>query len=633
MNRRGSVALEKRHCIDISSGIFIKNALLLVLFLLTACVVSGQKTVVSIPSINTSAVESETQQDSTLPHSIAILPFINTTKSEQGFEVVRRTIFNHFSSKNYHTLHWKDTDRRLKAADLYDPDKQQAATAEALASSLGVDGLLYGEITHYDKIFVGVYAQIVVGVKLRLIAKDGSEIWHGEDTVRSHAGGISTTPIGLIMDVIAASYHLRDINLFRAADELGRELIPAIPEPAALAGQTGPRIKQVIHDGVGRVLRYGDTLSIVVEGETGKKAFARIDGFKTIPLHEDEKGFYSAKYAISPKDNISKAAVIAVLTDDSGLQSEWTCPLGTLTIDTLAPKKPAQLVLEPVANGLRLSWGAAAEADIVNYEVFLSAHAQGPYQKAVETSDRSWLDTSIKTFQKHYYRVYAIDHANNRSAFAHAEAMFLPDSRLATAAVLADNLPKRVTTVVKLKADHVYRLHHEMRIEKDAVLLIEPGVRLLFDAQAGLVVLGELQSFATKEKTIIFHGGQKPLRLMGEQTVHLRGIRIEKAGIAISILAGHPIIESCQLIDSQFSAIEVSGVSSPEIHHCLIEGAQANGILISAKAKVLLHHNSFKKLSPFHVMNMSSYAVEAHDNTWVPAASATSIMGKIQYTK
>jgi hypothetical protein len=76
----------------------------------------------------------------------------------------------------------------------------------------------------------------------------------------------------------------------------------------------------VVHDGAGRILHYGDTLSIAMQSEPGKRGYARIDGFKTIDLTEEQPGFYTAKYNIAPADNLSGAAVTGVLADDAGLK-------------------------------------------------------------------------------------------------------------------------------------------------------------------------------------------------------------------------------------------------------------------------------------------------------------------------
>jgi hypothetical protein len=93
---------------------------------------------VAMPALNTHQEKStQTKPDVTLPRTVAVLPFINKTDSDTAFEVVRRTIFNHFASKNYHALHWKDVDMRLKAAGLADPAKLETLDAANLASTLG----------------------------------------------------------------------------------------------------------------------------------------------------------------------------------------------------------------------------------------------------------------------------------------------------------------------------------------------------------------------------------------------------------------------------------------------------------------------------------------------------------------
>ncbi|MDQ6992824.1 MAG: DUF799 family lipoprotein [Mariprofundus sp.] len=607
--------------------------LLMVGVLLSSCGGATKNLVVMIPAINTNSEKSEVKQLTGLPHSVAVLPFINRTKTDAAFEVVRRTMFNHFASKNYRALHWKEVDARLQAAGLADATKLDGVQAASLASTLGVDGLLYGEITHYDKTFLGIYAQVAVGVRLRLVDRSGKEIWQGEDVVRSHAGGISTTPIGLIMNAVAAAYHTAgNINLYRAADELGRNLIVKIPEPARLKGKNGPKIIQIVHDGVGRILKYGDTLSIALEGEPGRQGFARIDGFKTIDLVEGQAGFYTAKYNVAPSDNIDSAAVVGVLADASGAQSEWISPLGLLTIDNTPPGAPKNSKVQTVQNGLNVSWDMASEKDVVAYQVMVSDHAQGPFVKLAETKDVSYIDTAAKAFSKRYYRIVAIDHAANRAESATITAQLLLDARLASATELPETLPATVEGISVLRSGHSYQLSGITEVTPNAVLLIEPGVRINAGARGSLKVFGALQAFGSSEKPIRINGGNQVLVLSTEKSVKLDGLIVDGAAIAITVTAGAPEIADSTLIHNRYSAMEISGVSRPVVRNCRLEGASSGGVLIMGKAQPRFTGTSFKGMKPFHIQSMSPYRIDARHNKWEPAPSASTIMGDVDYS-
>jgi hypothetical protein len=158
-------------------------------------------------------------------------------------------------------------------------------------------------------------------------------------------------------------------------------------------------------------LHYGDTLSIAMQSEPGKRGYARIDGFKTIDLTEEQPGFYTAKYNIAPADNLSGAAVTGVLADDAGMQSEWTAPLGLLVIDNIPPAAPANMTASTVQNGVKLSWATSTGKDVTAFEVMVSDHAQGPFTKLASMQDNTYTDTQARAFSSRYYRIVAIDRA------------------------------------------------------------------------------------------------------------------------------------------------------------------------------------------------------------------------------
>ncbi len=185
-------------------------------------------------AIKPEVVEKPDLEEPQLPKRVAVLPFFNAEENPEASHAVRRVLFNNFASKHYFSLHIDEVDRRLALANLKPGWAMTAEDIRLLADTLGVDGLLFGEVTHYDKIYAGVYSQVAVGARMQFMARDGREIWRGEHVTRKHDGGLPTTPVGLIMQVVASAMHIRDINLYRASDELGREFVAKIPEPKRL---------------------------------------------------------------------------------------------------------------------------------------------------------------------------------------------------------------------------------------------------------------------------------------------------------------------------------------------------------------------------------------------------------------
>ncbi|MCB1647793.1 MAG: DUF799 family lipoprotein, partial [Pseudomonadales bacterium] len=290
----------------------ILSALLIVVTILFTggCAVSTTDTIATMPALKTGDSETVSDADGkVLPRTVAVLPFRNLTDSEFAYTVVRRTMVNHFSTLNYRMLNWQDVDQRLQLAGLASTADIMAKSPAELMQILGVDGLIYGNITHYDKTFAGIYANISVGVELTFLNSAAEVVWEVKDVRRSHAGGVSVNPVGLIMNALVAAKHIYgDLNLYRAADDLGRDLARQMPQPARLEQRERPVITNVVHSGVGQYLRYGDKLEIGLEGTPGLTAAASVDGLGIIDLTEAEPGQYVGSVVLDRNVNTEAVA-------------------------------------------------------------------------------------------------------------------------------------------------------------------------------------------------------------------------------------------------------------------------------------------------------------------------------------
>ena len=135
----------------------VRRVLLPVVMLLGAglsgCAVQTDQGLMTAQPLTTSTVEETTIESAPaidLPGTIAVLPLNNQTNSELGVDVVRQTLSNHFGSRNYRVLHTVDVDRRLTAAGI-ETFTNQGQDLDQLRSALGVDGLILGDVTHYEE--------------------------------------------------------------------------------------------------------------------------------------------------------------------------------------------------------------------------------------------------------------------------------------------------------------------------------------------------------------------------------------------------------------------------------------------------------------------------------------------------
>ncbi|MEC8820050.1 MAG: GNA1162 family protein, partial [Pseudomonadota bacterium] len=158
----------------------IKLLVLIIVITIAGCAVKTDSGIMAGTALKTESASATVKKKHNLPSTIAVLPFSNQTKSEFAISVIRKTLVNHFSSKNYRILHSAEVDNRLALAGLDSPEKIESAPADQIREILGVDGLIYGSVTHYEKHFVGIGARISVGVELEFLNQSDEIIWAAE---------------------------------------------------------------------------------------------------------------------------------------------------------------------------------------------------------------------------------------------------------------------------------------------------------------------------------------------------------------------------------------------------------------------------------------------------------------------
>ena len=105
---------------------------------------------------------------------------------------------------------------------------------------------------------------------------------------------------------------------------------------------------------------------------------------------------------------------------------------------------------------------------------------------------------------------------------------------------------------------------------------------------------------------------------------------MHSGGIGIAIKSGQPLLEAIEIIGSKFTAVMIEGEANVTLRHCLIDGSNTSGVVVSDFAKLKVNDCTIRNNFPFHIQNASSYEIDATGNTWDPAASATNLLGKIR---
>jgi len=594
----------------------------------SGCAVQTDDGILAGPILTGSNEETVEAASSDLPRTLAIMPLRNQTESELAIDVVRQTLTNHFSSRNYRVIHTGDVNARLAAAG-YGLDGEGLPDLEALRRIVGADGIITGAVTHYDKTFAGVAARISVGVSLEFFNAKDEVVWASADVKRSYAGGVSASPVGLIVNALTAAKHLYgDANLYRAADELGRALASDMPSPVALSSQELPSIITVVHSGVNQRLNYGDTLTIGLEGDPGLRASAAVPGIGLIDLIEAEPGQYVGEVNIDSTLNVEHAAVTGRLERADGMAASFVSPYGLLTIDNNPPEGVSGVALVSRDGGIQVNWRPSESADASKVLI-----QQGDsLSVSVEATSTTALVGGLKNFSDTELLIFVEDTAGNRSAAQRIIGVAAPDPRFATAEDVANVLPALIHGIQRLRASKSpYYLNGSSTVATDGVLMIEPGTTIELASNSKLTVLGAIGAYGSGDAPISLttKNGNRVgefLILNSTSPSVVAGLSSNLVNVPIQVKAGAPdLIDNS--IDNAFNAIVASGASRPVMRGNRISGATAAGVIVSEQAQPVFSDNIFTDNEPFHIQNGSTYTINVKGNQFSPAASMMTVLG------
>ena len=610
--------------------------MILIVSLLSGCAVQTDDGILAGPALTLGKLSSKEPEvpveEKRLPTAIAVLPLGNQTTSDLAIGAVRQTLSNHFSSRNYRVMHTVDVDRRLALAGI-DPATDPELDWATLRTILGVDGLITGNVTHYEKTFAGVGARISVGVSLKLLNDQDDVVWEASNIQRSYAGGVSVSPVGIIVNALAAAKHLYgDINLFRAADDLGRALAKDMPAPERLAVKDRPVIQSVAHSGAGQKLNYGATVNFALEGDAGLKASIAIKGVGLIDLQEVTPGAYSGQWVVDQSINIQSETVVGRLMNDAGEFSSWVSPYGLMTIDNTPPTALTELFVNSRPGAVQLSWSADYDGDLQTVSVRVLGRDT---VQTVAPIDQTLTLDGLTDFAPAEIEIILEDDAGNQAGPQRMTVIAAPDPRFSQAVDIQSMLPPVIQGAMRLRqAFGPFTLSGPLRIATDGILLIEPGVQLELAPNARIDVLGEIQAMGTLAAPItVTHqqgvSAREFLILKSVLPSRVAGVRIQHVNVPLQILAGSPVIEN-SVVDGAFNAIMISGSSKPLIRNNQFTNATASAMVLSEQAQPSLKGNQFTENQPFHIQNSSSYAIKVTGNTFDPPASMMTILGPMQ---
>ena len=555
-----------------------------------------------------------------LPRTLAVLPLVPLPEKEEQARLVGRMIYGALSATSYDVVKLQVVEERLVRAGLGDPKAAAAKDPAELAKILRVDAILYGELTHWDRLFLAVYAQIAAGAHIKLVdARNGRTLFERTEVERSHEGGVPTNAISAAIQIVQSALQLREKELIRASDDLVRVLLKGVPTPPALEARRPPAFANVVSDGAGRVLKLGDAVTVIAQGQPGViGSFDVVPLAKNLPLEETGEGVYVGRYQVKPGDNATEAYVVARLADGVGRVSEREDILGRLmTVDTLPPATPGGVSVALREGGVQVAWAANTEPDLAAYRVYRSDSALTGFTLVGTTETPAYREPLGGMV---HYRIAALDRAGNESAPSPSAALHVLDSAL-TGSVSRESY--------LVPAHSPYLVKDSVTVEGGATLHILPGVVVRFapGAEGILVKDGTVVARGAAGQRILFtSASERPqagdfkaalqIRAQAGQTSTLEGVAIEHAGVAVRVESGGLEVLRADIAANLQGGIEVAETGVLKLSESrLAEHKSGGAVLIRGFGRAILRNNRITD-NGWAVVNYSGNQVDARGNWW-----------------
>jgi len=532
-----------------------------------------------------------------IPKTVAVLPFIDESRSQKGNEIVRRGFYNHFSSLPFKDMELYQVDHLLRKAGYNDPETLSHIPPEKLKDMLNVDAVIMGSISNFDKLFAGIYSQVSVGAEIKMIDTTGQFLWSGKHVVRIYEASLPTSPIGVITSIISAAMNVRDIQLLRACDDLFRDMIKTIPVTslAQAQAQIPPVIDLLIQDSQGLPKKTGDEIRVFLKGSPGLTSWFDIGDFKKgIDMQEVEPGGYVGTYRVIPGDNIENAIISGYLDSGMGNPTRWVDALGTITIDTQPPEPPQNIIAIGRENSVTVSWDENKEKDLSGYILYKSETPLSGFVNIDQTEFTHFEDRQATNLKTYYYKVSAIDRAGNESE----QKSIVPGTAVPAGPTPVSGTIDQHTTWYAGASPYI--IEDTVIVSQNAILTIEPGTRIKSNG-SGIMIKGGILAKGLEKQIITFESNTEKSwkgiafqQAKGSESI-MAFVRISGAAVGVDCHSSSPVLKNDEWVNNQIGLRISGGYAIPQIEANLIH--QQNG------AAVVINDGAAPKVTANHIQN------------------------------
>ena len=632
------------------------------------------------------------------PGSIAVLPFQYQEhksysidfEAENPAGIVRRGMYNHIASLPFKDQELYLTDRLIKNAGLTDARKIEARIAEnpkKLRSILGVDAAVTGQVTHFDRIFAGIYSQVAVGCEVKMWdLKTGDLLWRAKHVSRAHAGGLSINPIGIVMATVASVWNLRATEMLSQTDELFQEIISTIelPESERFAQTPPPRIDLFAAMNTDKPFTTGNKVAFRLIGDPQCSAYADLGDFKsnielaavspnvkqalqsqvldTIRNNYKDTGheltpelleaikqelasreIYEGHYTVEPNEQSYGLLAKGYLVNPAGTPGSALDAAHFVDIDSLPPKAAQGLTAASLDNKIKLSWSPNPEDDLAGYEVWSSATPLSGYVLALKSEKNEVVIEDLANFRRIYLQVRAVDKAANTGTFSpYIEAVPLPEPSLYDLPQPGPALGGEIKEKILLAVDKSpFSVLSDLMVSVGGVLYIEPGVEIRFAPDTVLRVSGgDFLAYGTDQTPIRLvpkSSGSEPgswrgVVLEGVKRAIMRHVTIEGAATGLTIADSAPSISGVTISRCSQAGLYLQDNARPNITCSTFSGNEGQGAMVIEGEGLapVIHNNVFENNNPFQVQSYTPLEIDLTENYWGrPEPEADWFLGQV----
>lgn len=517
------------------------------------------------------------------PRRVAILPFGNDTDEPAISPQVRKSFSNHFSSKPFIKIDPSVVDEKTVQLEKSSGKSVFDLPPADAARAIGADGIIYGRVTDYKKVYAVAYSQMGVEAEVWLVnASTGKELWRFKEAVRYHEGGASLSPIGFVMTAVSTAVNLREIQQVRVVNELGWKLNEKIPAPPGMKMESRPLIRNVLTNASQGPFGKGAVFKAAMEGEPGLVGMYDIAGLKKgLVMKEVKDGEYLGEFLPSPGDNIKDAPVTVYLRRPTGEESSWSDISGFLTVDTAPPPEPEGLKARAFVERIELSWKKVSAPDLSAYKVLRSEKPLSGYIELASVEEERFTDAEAKQGTAYYYRVSSVDEAKNTGEDSEPVKASLREKE----PVL---LTGEITRDKTLPAGD-YMVRDNVTVAKGVNLTIEAGSSILFEKGSSMTVYGRLAALGSNDDLIEFApktAGQEwnGVTVEGSEAT-FSFVKLTGAGTALKLINSPSLLRDV-IFDGNSIGLHSIGAPSPKISNATISHSGVAVLIESSQAEM-----------------------------------------------